>query len=390
MKALVLDPFSGVSGDMVLGALIDVGAPVDVLHDVVTRVPALSKVKVEASVVQRGPLRATSVRVDTPHEHAHRTLAVIRKLIEEAALSPKVKKGAVDTFTRLAAAEAKVHGIDIEAVHFHEVGALDAIVDIVGAHALLEHLGVEKGFTRPFALGSGSAESEHGAIPVPAPATVELLSGFPVYFTELNEELVTPTGAAIVAANFAPLPTSAMVTAERTGYGAGTRERDGIPNVLRVIAGTVVEGKGRVCIVTSTIDNMNPELYGDVMERLFGEGALEVYYNPIIMKKNRPGVEVTVISEEKDLDRVAQCLLTHTTTLGLRVHREERIELARRKDSVDTAFGRIAVKIAERPGGQTTVSPEYESCREAAKRANVSVIEVFEAARRAWDASNES
>ncbi len=383
-KALLLDPFSGISGDMFLGALVDLGVPFDALRDTVLSIPALSRVDVTRESVTRGVIQAVRINVSCPHEHEHRSLSTIRAIIEEANLKDAVKRGAIDTFTRLARAEAKVHGFDIEQVHFHEVGALDAIFDIVGAHVALDLLGGPACLTRPLTLGSGSTASEHGDIPLPAPATVELLSGYPAMFSGRGEELVTPTGAAIIASTCAVLSPSTIVTPERTGYGAGSREREGLPNVLRAILGTVDERPQRVCIVTTTIDDMNPEAYGFVMEQLFANGALEVYYNPIMMKKNRPGVEVTLITEEEDLTRLCDIVLSATTTLGVRIHREERLELARRKETVETKFGPIAVKVANRPGGEETVSPEYESCRQAAERAGVNLMTVYDEARDCW------
>ncbi|MFQ5512468.1 MAG: nickel pincer cofactor biosynthesis protein LarC [Candidatus Krumholzibacteriia bacterium] len=384
-KALLLDPFSGISGDMFLAALVDLGAPFDAVRDTLRAIPELSEVSVEKEAVTRGAIQATRINVSCPPERTHRSLADIERIIDGADLDPAVKRGAVRTFTTLARAEAKVHGVDIEQVHFHEVGALDAIVDIVGAHVTLHLLGTPSCLTTPLALGAGSTSSEHGEIPLPAPATVELLAGYPAAFSGRAGELVTPTGAAIVASTCEALDPHTVVTPERTGYGAGSREADGVPNVLRAILGTVEDRPRRVCIVTSTIDDMNPEMYGFVMERLFASGALEVYYNPIMMKKNRPGVEVTLISEEEDLPRLADVLFSTTTTLGVRIHREERLELVRRKETVETEFGAITVKVAVRPGGEQTVSPEYESCRKAAEKTGAGLMTVYEAARASWN-----
>jgi len=390
-KILLIDPFSGTSGDMFLAALVDVGVPFDALRDALVRIPALANVTLKKSTVTRGVFQATKIDVAYPHEHEHRSLSDIKKIIEDSDLGWAVKDGAVGTFTRLAAAEAKVHGFGVEEVHFHEVGALDAIVDIVGAHVALDHLGRPKGYTRPLALGSGSTTSDHGDIPLPAPATLELLSGYPVTFTDRGEELVTPTGAAIVASCFTPLPARGVVTPETVGYGAGSREGTTVPNVLRAVLGTFEatgESEARVAVVTSTIDDMNPEVYGFLMEKLFVEGALDVYYNHIMMKKNRPGLEVTIITEEAHARRIADYLLSNTTTLGVRINREERVELERRKDSVTTPHGVIHVKVATLPGGGEKMSPEYESCKEAAERAGVPLLNIYDAARIAWEEKN--
>jgi uncharacterized protein (TIGR00299 family) protein len=384
-KALIVDPFSGISGDMFMGALVDAGAPFDKLRETLLAIPVLSGLEVAKESVTRGVFAATRIKVACPEEKAHRGVSGIRDIIAKADLSERVKKGAVKTFKRLAEAEAKVHGSDVDAVHFHEVGALDAIFDIVGAHLALELLGNPVTYCTTLVLGTGTTQSAHGEIPVPAPATVELLSGHRIVFSDRDEELVTPTGAAIVASCFAPIDRSKAVTPARVGYGAGSRERRGMPNVLRAIVGSVEAPGGHVCIVTSTIDDMNPELYGEVMDKLFGIGALDVYYNAVMMKKNRPGLEITVITEERDIYLITDFLLGETTTLGVRVNREERVELERHKDTVETPYGTVDVKIAERPGGRRTMSPEYESCKAAAKSADVGLLEVYEAARRAWD-----
>jgi uncharacterized protein (TIGR00299 family) protein len=384
-KALVLDPFSGISGDMFLGALVDLDVSFDTLTKKLSSIPELSKVTAKADSVQRGVFAATQIVVTCPKETIHRHLSTIRGIIDKADLPDAVKRGATATFTRLAEAEAKVHGHDIEKVHFHEVGALDAIFDIIGAHVALDLLGNPTVFARPIVLGAGTTTSDHGEIPLPAPATLELLAGHRVKFSERMEELVTPTGAAIIAATATPLDDNAFLTPERVGYGAGSREREGLPNVLRVILGEVTESPAHVCIMTSTIDDMNPEMYGYVMEQLFKAGALEVYYNSIMMKKNRPGLEVTVIGEERDVNALCDWLMANTTTLGVRVHREERVELARRRESVETPYGTIDIKVATRPGGAETMSPEYESCKAAAEREGVGLMAIYDAARKAWE-----
>jgi hypothetical protein len=382
---LILDPFSGVSGDMMLAALVDVGAPFDSVRKVLRGIRELSAVSIEKEAVQRGAITATRIKVVCPEEHAHRSLTIIRALIERANLSERVKKGAIETFTVLAKAEAKVHGCDIEDVHFHEVGALDAITDIVGVHLALELLGNPECFTRAVNAGSGTIRGAHGDMPVPAPATLELLAGYPVLFSEADGELVTPTGAALLASIAQPLGAGTLVIPEKVGYGAGSREREGLPNALRAILGKTDERRGHVGIVTSTLDDMNPQVYGYLMEQLFAKGALEVYYNPVMMKKNRPGVEVTLIAEEHDIYDLANLLMTNTTTLGVRVHREERLELPRRKDAVETPYGTIEVKVATRPDGREVASPEYESCKRAAAGAGVALLDVYEAVRKAWE-----
>jgi uncharacterized protein (TIGR00299 family) protein len=385
-KSLLIDPFSGASGDMLLSATVSLGVPFDRIWEPLSEMPVLAQVKIEEKRVKRGLFDAVQLEMTLPHEHAHRSLSSIEKIIESSGLTDSVKTHSLDTFRRLARAEAKVHGTGVEEVHFHEVGALDAIIDIIGFHIALEYLSPNKCYYRDIVLGSGSVTCEHGEIPVPAPATLELLAGHQVRFTDRREELVTPTGAALIASVFEPLPADALFRLETIGYGAGTRDSGGIPNVLRAIMGDVAAVPRRVCIITSTIDDMNPELYGYVMEKLFAIGALEVYFNSIMMKKNRPGLEITIITEEADVDRISQFVLSHTTTLGLRVNREERIELPRRRGEVDTPFGPVEVKIGRLPDGSEKISPEYESCRTAAEKFGVPLMNVFDAARIAWRA----
>jgi hypothetical protein len=384
-KALVLDPFSGVSGDMFLAALVDLGAPFDTIRRTVLGLRVFEGVDAQARRVARGVFEAVQISVTCPPSSEHRSVSDIRKITETSGLKDAVKKGIAKTFDALADAEAKVHGCNRDAVHFHEVGALDAMFDIFAAHVALDLLGTPACYVRPIALGGGKTVCRHGEIPLPAPATLELLGGFKVKFTERDEELVTPTGAAIIASLFDTLPPDALIVPERVGYGAGTREGEGLPNVLRAVLCTVETRMGHVCVVTSTIDDMNPEVYGYVMEQLLSRGALDVYYNPVMMKKNRPGLEITVIGEEKDLTGVVDFLMKETTTLGVRIHREERVELIRRPGKVDTPYGTVAVKVAERPGGAETASPEYESCKALAEKTGAPLIAIYDAAKKAWN-----
>jgi len=389
-QSLIVDAFSGAAGDMMLAALIDAGASVEALQAVTLSIPALAKVRVSAENVRRGPFAAKQLVVTLPHEHAHRGLSDITKIIDSASsLSPVVSVQAKAAFAKLAAAEAKVHGTSVEKVHFHEVGALDAILDVVGFFVLAESLGVESFYYTTLAVGArGTIQGEHGEMPVPAPATLELLTGHRITHTERQEELMTPTAAALIAAVFQPLPLDASVVMKSVGYGAGTRESTGIPNVVRVSLAQIEpgtqDGAHDVSVLRCTIDNMNPELYGDLMQRLFDERALEVYYTPVMMKKNRPGTEITVLCEHADLDHVSRIVLTHSTTLGLRVSREARVELPRRVDTVETEWGPARVKVATRPDGSETASPEYESVREIARRTGLTLTEVSDAVRRVW------
>ena len=386
---LLIDPFSGAAGDMLLAAMIDAGASLDALHEHVLSIPALSKVRVDVETVRRGAFAARRLVVDLPHEHVHRHLRDVTAIIDAApSLSDAVRTRAKDTFARLAAAEAKVHGTGVEKVHFHEVGALDAILDVVGFFVCAEALGVEVFYYTNLVLGGGGTiRGDHGEMPVPAPATLELLAGHRVVYSSRMEELMTPTAAAIVASVFEPLPPDACLVQGRVGYGAGTRESAGMPNVLRVSVARIAgagRARGEVAVIRCTIDDMNPEFYGHLMQQLFAAGALEVYYTPVIMKKNRPGVEVTVLAEDEGVDRLSRLVLAQTTTLGLRVAREGRVELARRVETIETEFGPARVKIAALEEGGEKMSPEYDSCREIAERTGRSITDVFDAVKRAW------
>ncbi len=389
-KTLLIDPFSGASGDMLLASLLDAGCDLDNLRDKLLGIPALSGVKLDVEKARCGVFTANRLKIDLPHEHAHRGLEDVRKIINEAdSISTGVKKNAIDTFTRLAGAEARVHGIDVEKVHFHEVGALDAILDIVGFYIAVEALKIDLFLYTRLVVGSGEITSQHGLIPVPAPATLELLQGHRVELSDRREELVTPTAAAIIATVFQPAPRDSGFTVNSIGYGAGTREagEGQLPNILRTAVGFQDDLPRQVSIVRTTIDDMNPEVYGYLMETLFSEGALEVYHHSVMMKKNRPGTEVTVITETGDERRLAGLLMVHTTTLGVRITREERLELKRRQDVVLTELGEARVKIGLLPDGGEKMSPEYESCKSLSLQSGLPIVEVFEIVRRAWSRS---
>jgi uncharacterized protein (TIGR00299 family) protein len=386
MKTLYFDCFAGASGDMILGAVVAAGVPPEAL----TEQLALLNVQgfeIEFVTVDRSGISATHARVHTAHEHHHRHLSDILKIIYDSRLTEAVKDRAAKIFSRLAAAEAKVHNEPVEHIHFHEVGALDSIVDVVGAAICFELLGIERFVCSPLHLGSGTVDMDHGRFPVPPPAVAELLKGTPVYSTEITGELVTPTGAAIITTvcnEFGPLP---KLRIDQTGYGAGTREYEGFPNALRVMIGD--DGVGDAPVETlwmmeTSVDDLSPQIFGYVMERALELGALDCYLTPVQMKKNRPGVLLSILCRDADRAKLSQMVFAETTTLGLRSYAVERRALERESVRVETPYGPIDVKVARLNGSVINQMPEYEQCREAARLANVPLRTVEEQAHAAF------
>ena len=394
MKLLYLDCFAGISGDMLLGALIDLGVSEDMLRSELAKLKLpgytiakrhvvkqnISATKFDCIEEQRAPLRGAA----TPE----RGYSEIAGMVAGSALSENVKRRALSVFKRLGEAEAKIHGVPLTQIHFHEVGAVDSIVDIVGACIALEMLGADEVQALPPRLGSGFVETAHGKFPVPAPATLELLKGVTVQSSNEPVELVTPTGAALLAefcTRFGALPAMSI---EKIGYGAGTRDLEKTPNVLRAVLGEASTSKSKseetdtIGVIESNIDDMNPQLFGDAMERLLAAGALDVFLTPVQMKKNRPGTMVTVLCERNDTDRFAELLLRHTTSFGVRVHEAQRRKLAREIVKVKTKFGDIEVKVGRLEGKIVSRSPEFESCKQAAARYNAAVKDVYHEATR--------
>jgi uncharacterized protein (TIGR00299 family) protein len=386
MKTLYFDCFAGASGDMMLGALVGVGLDATALREQLSLLD-LNGFELEFGTVNRSGLSATRVQVHTAHEHAHRHLGDILKIIYTSRLSDGVKERAARIFSLLAEAEARVHNEPIEKIHFHEVGALDAIVDIVGACIGFELLGAERFICSPLHVGSGTVKMAHGVFPVPPPAVAELLKDVPVYSTAIAGELVTPTGAAIiktVCTSYGPLP---LMRVERTGYGAGSREYADFPNVLRVMLGEVeAEGAGtveRLLMIETNLDDMSPQLFGYVMERALEGGALDCYLTPVQMKKNRPGVLLSILCRAAEREHLTELLFRETTTLGVRSFEVQRRALEREVVRVETSFGAIDVKVARMNGRVVNEKPEYEQCREAARLAGVALRDVERAVRNA-------
>ena len=429
MRIAYLQCFSGISGDMFLGALVDAGVSPQLLQETVS---ALSLgAKLEISPVMRSGIAATKVNVwvdgekDLPreeywakqdnvhhhgahehghqhehshehshkhhgHDHPHRGLSEIRRIISAAAISQSAKKTAIAIFEALGAAEAKIHNLPIEQVHFHEVGAVDAMIDIVCAAVGAEALAVDEFVCSPLNVGGGTVKCAHGTLPVPAPATLELLKDAPVYSSGVQAELVTPTGAAIVktlARRFAEFP---EMTTEKSAYGAGSRELAGLPNVLRLVVGEAAPKLAAktasevVSVLEANLDDLNPQVFGYVMDRLLEEGALDVFGMPVQMKKNRPGTLLTVLCKPESAGKLTQLIFEETTTLGVRRREEVRQTLARRWENVRTQWGEVRIKIASMNGTVTNYAPEYEDCRRIAAEHHVPLKTVMQEASRAY------
>jgi uncharacterized protein (TIGR00299 family) protein len=447
MRIAYLDCFSGISGDMFLGALIDAGVPAKIFEEAVEALGVGARL--ETSKVNRSGISAAKVDVivdgetDSPrdasaelskgrtgmsdahghdhshkqghqpdheygnrhkHEHQHgRGLAEIREIIGKAALSESAKSTALSIFEKLGAAEAKIHNVPIEEIHFHEVGAVDALVDIVCAAVGAEALGVDEFVCSPLNFGGGTVNCAHGTFPVPTPATVELLQGAPVYSSGLQAELVTPTGAAIVASLVKRFESFPEMKIEKSGYGAGNRDFPGHANVLRITVGeSRTQGDAgeapfdsrsgqvrathseTISILEANLDDLNPQVFGYVMDRLLEAGALDVFATPVQMKKNRPGTLLTVLAKTEDADKLSQIIFAETTTLGVRRRQEIRQTLARRWERVGTKWGEVRIKIASMNGSVSNYAPEYEDCRRIAEEQKVPLKAVMMDAMEAY------
>ena len=408
-RVLYLDCFSGISGDMALGALLDAGLPLDELKRALGTL-ALGDAHVHVDRVLRAGVSATKFSVHEHrhdhahehhhhggdhdhhhhHEHAHRSLPEIFRLIDGSSLSPSSRERAKAMFQRLGEAEAAIHQMPVDQVHLHEVGALDSIIDIAGIAFAMEWVGADRVVCSALNVGGGMVKSAHGVFPVPAPATVSLLGSAPIYSGAVQKELVTPTGALIAttyATAFGPLPPMSI---ESVGYGAGDRDDPATPNVLRVLIGreAAAPETERVTVVECEIDDMNPQIFGVAMERLYAAGALEVFYVAVQMKKNRPGTLLTVIAPPDKRSRIADVIFRETTTIGLRHYEVERECLQREIVSVETPLGAIRFKLARRDGRIVNATPEFDDCARLAAANNLSVKEVQAMAIQAYGVSH--
>lgn len=375
------DCFAGISGDMTLGALIDLGLPVSALEELLNLL-GLAEMHLTAPRITKDHLTGVHLQVDfrCRHPQPARSYREIHALIAGAPLTDGVKARSLAMFRLLGEVEARIHGQPLEEVHFHELGALDTILDIVGVAYGVEQLGITRVFCSSLPMGYGMISAGHGRLPNPAPATLELLKGLPVYGTDLPGELVTPTGAVILKgleAVYEPCPPMLL---SRVGYGAGARELPGHPNLLRIYLGeplTAAPGRReRVLVLETHIDDMNPELYEPLMAGLFAAGALDVALAPIQMKKNRPGVALTVVAPPAAREGLLEQLFTESTTLGVRVAEVARVAARRWQESLDTPYGPLTVKVMEY-GGKRRLMPEYEACREMAEKTGLPLLEVY-------------
>ncbi|MBI3797997.1 MAG: nickel pincer cofactor biosynthesis protein LarC [Deltaproteobacteria bacterium] len=382
MKIAYFDTFSGISGDMTVGAFLHLGVALDALRAELAKLPLSGYQLSQTERVQSG-IRATKFEVEVSEPLGERSFRAIARMLQESDVIPQVKETALRIFTVLAEAEGRVHGVAAEAVHFHEVGAVDSIVDIVGAAFGLYTLGIEKVYASALPMGKGFVPSRHGVLPIPGPATVELLKGWPVRFEDGPAEMVTPTGAAIIAAvaQHAAVP-QLQLTA--VGYGAGERTLSDRPNLLRVVLGNTSETprEEQLLVLETNIDDLNPELYEHVMERLFAAGARDVFLAPIQMKKNRPGMLLWVLGDIADRDKLSTILFAETSTLGIRSSVVTRVALRRESKEVVTPYGSVRVKLAYSPDGRVNVAPEYEDCKRLAREKEVPLKLIYEAAVR--------
>ena len=401
-KILYFDCFSGASGDMILGALLDAGLSLDDLRSALGSL-AIENVRLESEKVDRSGIGSTRFKVlnenissesndhlthghARKHTHHHRGLSEICAIVDSSALSSTAKDRAKHLFERLATVEAKIHQQSVETIHFHEVGAIDSIIDIVGAVFGLECLGAERIVSSALNVGSGTVKCEHGVMPVPAPATVSLMAGAPVYSTGTQAELLTPTGALLIsdyAESYGPMPSMRI---QRSGYGAGTRDFPGMPNVLRIVVGDDAASSEvqKILVIESEIDDMNPQIFGVLMDRLYAAGALDVFYTSIQMKKNRPGTLISTLSLPEHRTAISDVLFRETTTLGVRFLEMEREQLSRETKMVETPLGPVRFKVAYRNEQGFNVAPEFDDCVQLAEKHCLSIKEVQAIATKAY------
>jgi uncharacterized protein (TIGR00299 family) protein len=375
MKILYFDCFSGISGDMTLAALLDLGLPQSKLVEELKKL-GLENYSLEIRAGNRNGIAALALEVRVgPHEEHHRHFSDIQAMIGKSSLGSRVKETSLAIFRRLAEAEARVHKKKVDEVHFHEVGAIDSIVDIVGTAIGVHYFQPDRVYASELPMGRGFVQCQHGRLPLPAPATLEILKGYPVKSVEVEGELVTPTGAAIVAALSSPVPSFPALAVQKIGYGMGKKEFPDRPNLLRLVLGESSDAHqvDQAIVLESNIDDMNPEFYEHLMDRLFQKGALDVSLAPLQMKKNRPATLLRVIAEEKDAELLTELILQESTTLGVRSYSVKRKKLPREVREVETRYGKVRVKVS----GEVRFQPEYDDCRRIALEKGVPIQEVY-------------
>ena len=378
MKILYFDCFSGISGDMTLAAFLDLGLPQSKLVEELKKL-GLENYSLEICAGNRSGIAALGLEVRVgPHEEHHRHFSDIQAMISKSSLGSGVKETSLAIFRRLAEAEARVHKKKVDEVHFHEVGAVDSVVDIVGTAIGIHFFQPDRIYASELPMGRGFVQCQHGRLPLPAPATLEILKGYPVKSVEVEGELVTPTGAAIVAALASPVPAFPALAIQKIGYGMGKKEFPDRPNLLRLVLGESSDAYqvDQAIVLESNIDDMNPEFYEHLMDRLFRKGALDVSFAPLQMKKNRPGTLLRVIAEEMDAELLTELILQESTTLGVRSYSVKRKKLPREVREVETRYGKVRVKVS----GEVRFQPEYDDCRRIALEKDVPIQEVY------WDA----
>ena len=384
MKIAYFDCFSGVSGDMILGALLDAGLDIRELEAGLGKLK-ISGYKLKAERTARKGISGTKFSVDIIEQNVERRLKDIVEIIDQSDLDDDIKDLSKKTFKELATVEASIHGKSIDEIHFHEVGGLDSIIDVIGSLISIKKLGIRTTYSSKIHVGTGFLECQHGVLPIPAPATLALLEGIPIYSTGIEAELATPTGVCILktlSQGFGIMP---EMKVEKVGYGAGSRELE-IPNLLRVYVGETNQGgyeKDEVILVETNIDNMNPELLGYASEILLKQGVLDVFMTPIFMKKNRPGTMLSVLTTWDRLDEILSTIFTEITTLGVRIRHLERKKLSREIISMKTRFGEIKVKIGKIGNQIKNITPEYESCKEIAVKQGIPLKDVYDEAKEA-------
>lgn len=383
MKIAYFDCIAGISGDMTLGALVDSGVSIDTLNNELKKLN-ISEFELKCEKVMKKGINSTKVHVIVPKEHKARHLSDIEAIINNSALNNKVKENSLNIFKNLAEAEVKIHGTTIEKIHFHEVGAMDSIIDIIGTCIGLDLLEIDRIYASKIHVGTGFVQCDHGSFPLPAPATSELLKSMTIYSTGIEKELTTPTGAAILKTFSGKSSSMPEMDIKTIGYGAGSRDLD-IPNILRLYIGEVSENQAtlqKAKIMETNIDDMNPEFFDYVMERLFEEGALDVFFTSIQMKKNRPGTKLSVLFTPDKLNLLMKIIFEETTSLGVRVYDVDKYMVDRETHVVKTKYGNINVKVSKLKGEILNISPEYNDCKKIAAKNKVPVKEIYECAKK--------